>query len=244
MKKVALITGSSRGIGRAIALTLATEGYAVALNCRLESKEALQLLEQLRSFGCPAGLYPCDVADHDAVVTMKETITHELGEVTALVNNAGFSQQKLFCDITPDEWQRMLAVHLTGVYNTCSAFLPAMIHDHCGSIVNISSMWGQTGGSCEVHYSAAKAGVIGLTKSLAKEVGPAGVRVNCVAPGVIQTDMMDVFDEETKNALAEDTPLMRLGTAQEVADTVAFLLSEKASFITGQVIAPNGGIVI
>ncbi len=244
MRKIALITGSSRGIGRAIAQALALDGFDIAINCRRENEEARLIVDELQRSGYRTGLFPCDVADLTAVEQMREAISCELGDVTALVNNAGFSQQKLFCDIQPQEWDRMIGVHLTGTYNTCRTFLPSMIQSHSGGIVNISSMWGQTGGSCEVHYSAAKAGVIGLTKALAKEVGPAGVRVNCVAPGVIMTDMMCEFDEETQQALAQDTPLMRLGTAEEVADTVAFLLSDKAAFITGQVIATNGGIVI
>ena len=244
MKKVALITGSSRGIGRATAIALASDGYCIALNCRAETPEAVALVDELRRDGATVGLFTCDVADYTAVAAMGEAITRELGTVTALVNNAGISQQKLFCDITPEEWRRMMAVHLDGAYNTCRVFLPDMIRRHSGSIVNISSMWGQTGGSCEVHYSAAKAGLIGLTKALAKEVGPSGIRVNCVAPGVIETAMMDSFDEATKRTLADDTPLMRLGTPQDVAQVVAFLLSEKAAYITGQIIAPNGGIVI
>lgn len=243
-RNVAFITGSSRGIGRAIAIALADAGYAVAVNCRHESPEAVDLVSQLNKQERDALLCVGDVSDYATVSSMRDTIVQQLGEVTALVNNAGFAQQKLFTDITPEEWQRMLQVHLTGAYNTCHVFLPDMIRNHRGSIVNVSSMWGQTGGSCEVHYSAAKAGLIGLTKALAKEVGPSGIRVNCVAPGVIMTDMMRGFDEQVLTDLADETPLMRIGNVQDVADAVAFLLSDKASFITGQVVAPNGGIVI
>ncbi len=243
-RKVAFVTGSTRGIGREIALTLANDGYCIAVNGRKETEEAVRLLSQLNRMGVSCVFCPGDVADYNSVVQMREHICRELGEVTALVNNAGFSQQKLFGDISPDEWHRMLQVHLTGAYNTCHVFLPDMLRRHSGNIVNVSSMWGQTGGSCEVHYSAAKAGLIGLTKALAKEIGPSGIRVNCVAPGVIDTDMMQSFDEETRRSLVEETPLMRLGTVRDVADVVAFLLSDRAAFITGQVIAPNGGIVI
>lgn len=242
--KVALVTGSSRGIGKAVALALAAKGFAVAVNSRSATVEAKAVVAAIIAQGGQAMLCPGDVGDYATVEQMREQIRQELGEVTALVNNAGFAQQKLFGDITPDEWQRMLQVHLTGAYNTCHVFLPDMLRRHAGAIVNVSSMWGQTGGSCEVHYSAAKAGLIGLTKALAKEVGPSGIRVNCVAPGVVLTDMMDSFDEETKRTLAQETPLMRLGTAEEIANVVAFLLSEQSSFITGQVIAPNGGMVI
>ena len=241
---VALITGSTRGIGLAVARRLARDGYAVALNGRRETPEALELLDSLRADGCLCGLYIADVGDWEAAQAMCEAVTRELGEVTALVNTAGIAQQKLFTELTPEDWRRMMAVDLDGVFHTCRLLLPAMLRRHAGGIVNISSMWGQTGGSCEVHYSAAKAGVIGLTKALAKEVGPSGIRVNCVAPGVILTDMMRGFDDGTLRQLAEEVPLGRLGTPQEVADTVAFLLSPQAAYITGQVIAPNGGIVI
>ena len=135
-------------------------------------------------------------------------------------------------------------VHLTGAFNTCRVLLPEMLRRHSGAIVNIASMWGQVGGSCEVHYSAAKAGLIGLTKALAKEVGPSGIRVNCVAPGVIDTEMMAGFDAAVRQQLAEETPLMRLGTPADVAAAVAFLLSDAAAFITGQVLAPNGGLIV
>ncbi len=175
---------------------------------------------------------------------MHAAIDAELGSVGILVNNAGVAQQKLFTDISPSEWRDMMSVHLDGTFYCCREFLPAMIKRHSGAIINISSMWGQVGGSCEVHYSAAKAGVIGLTKALAKEVGPSGIRVNCVAPGVVRTDMLRDFSEEDLQILADDTPLMRLGTPEDIAETVAFLASVKASYITGQIIAPNGGYVI
>ncbi len=244
MEKVVLVTGSSRGIGRAIAEELAIEGYKIAINCRAESREAEELYNNLHDRGIPCGLYYADVTDYTAVEAMAEAITQELGPVTHLVNNAGFAQQKLFCDITPAEWRQMMGVHLDGAFNTCRIFLPEMVRRHSGAIVNIASMWGETGGSCEVHYSAAKAGLIGLTKALAKEVGPSGVRINGVSPGVIDTAMLADFDSETRHSLAEETPLMRLGTPQDVAYAVAFLLSDKAGFITGQILSPNGGIVI
>ncbi|MBE6806460.1 MAG: SDR family oxidoreductase [Ruminococcaceae bacterium] len=244
MKGVALVTGASRGIGRATALQLAKDGFAVAVHCLHSIDEAEAVCHQIRANGKQAQTYLCDVADTAAVHRMVQDIQLALGPITALVNNAGIAQQKLFTDITPEEWHRMMAVHVDGIYNTCHAVLPEMIRNHAGTIVNVSSMWGQTGGSCEVHYSTAKAAVIGFTKALAKEVGPAGIRVNCVAPGVIKTDMMAGFDEETLSALAEETPLCRLGTPEDVANAVSFLVSEQAGFITGQVLAPNGGTVI
>ena len=244
MKGVALVTGASRGIGRAIALQLAKDGYAVAVHCLHSVDKANAVCEEIRTNGGIAQSYICDVADGNAVDQMVQTIHKELGNVSVLVNNAGIAQQKLFTDITPDEWRRMMAVHVDGTYYTCHAILPQMIRDHHGAIVNISSMWGQTGSSCEVHYSTAKAAVIGFTKALAKEVGPSGIRVNCVAPGVIKTDMLADFDEDTLTALADEAPLCRLGTPEDVAQAVSFLVSEQAGFIIGQVLAPNGGIVI
>lgn len=166
------------------------------------------------------------------------------GGVDILINNAGVAQQKLFTDITAEDWAAMIGVNLTGVFHCTQAALPYMIRQKRGSIVNVSSIWGLCGASCEVHYSAAKAGVIGLTKALAKELGPSHITVNCVAPGVIDTEMNGGLDSEALAALAEETPLGRIGTAEEVAESVWFLAGGGAPFLTGQVIQPNGGIVI
>lgn len=243
MRRIALVTGSSRGIGRAIALQLAQDGYAVAVNGR--SPESVQAVAaEIIARGGDAKGYVCDVTDAEAVARMGDAVERELGTVTALVNNAGIAQQKLLTDVTDTEWRRMMASHVDGAFYTCRRFLPGMIRRQTGSIVNISSMWGQVGGSCEVPYSAAKAALIGFTRALAKEVGPSGIRVNCVAPGVIQTDMMAGFDEAALQELREETPLCRLGTVQDVAQAAAFLLSDAAGFITGQVLAPNGGMII
>ena len=244
MKGVALVTGASGGIGRAIALRLAQDGYALALHCHNHEQRAQTVREEIVAMGGVAEVFVCDITDADAVDYMVNEICRTLGCVTVLVNNAGIAQQKLFTDLSVDEWQQMMAVHVDGAFYACRAVLPDMIRAHSGSIINISSMWGQTGGSCEVHYSTAKAALIGLTKALAKEVGPAGIRVNCVAPGVIQTEMLSELSRETLNDLAEETPLCRLGVPEDVAAAVSFLISEGAGFITGQVLAPNGGIVI
>lgn len=244
MKGVALVTGASGGIGRAVALALAREGYAIAAHCHRHEEKAQNLCAEIVRMGGRAKAFVCDITDADAVDYMVNEICRTLGCVTVLVNNAGIAQQKLFTDLSVDEWQKMMAVHVDGAFYTCRAVLPDMIRAHSGSIINISSMWGQTGGSCEVHYSTAKAALIGLTKALAKEVGPAGIRVNCVAPGVIQTEMLAELSRDTLNDLAEETPLCRLGMPEDVAAAVVFLASEGAGFITGQVLAPNGGIVI
>ncbi len=244
MKQVAFVTGGNRGIGRAIAVRLGKMGYAVAIGYHTGKDNADKTVQMLREIGCTAVAFACDVSDAASVAMTIKSIEQQLGEVTVLINNAGIAQQKLFTDITDAEWDRMLGVHLNGTFYACRAVLPAMLRCHYGVIVNISSMWGQVGGSCEVHYSAAKAGVIGLTKALAQEVGPSGIRVNCVAPGVIQTDMLNTLDDDALQILTDETPLGRLGTPQDIANAVAFLVSEEASFITGQVLAPNGGMIL
>ena len=244
MARVALITGASRGIGRAIALRLAKEGYSVAMNYYQNEKAAVRAAEVLSAFGKDGMLCRADVTREHAVREMVRAVEDRLGPIDLLVNNAGIAEQALFTDLTAAQWKKMMDVHVNGAFYTCSAVLPSMIRRHSGCIVNIASMWGQTGASCEVHYSTAKAALIGMTKALAKEVGPSGIRVNCVSPGAIETDMMAGFSEEDKAALAEETPLGRIGKPEEIAAAVAFLASDEASFITGQGLAPNGGLVI
>ena len=244
MGKTALITGASRGIGRATAELLARQGFAVAINYVQSQRAAEELAAALRAQGADAAAFQADVADLGQVEAMISAVEKRLGPVRVLVNNAGIAAQRLFTDITPEEWQHMLDVNLTGAFHLCQLALPGMIRRKAGRILTVSSMWGQTGGSCEVHYSAAKAGLIGLTKALAKEEGPSGITVNCVAPGVIDTDMMAAFTAEDKAALAEETPVGRLGSADEVAQLLVFLAGEGAGYITGQVFGVNGGLVI
>ncbi len=235
-----LISGGDRGIGAAAARAFYQAGYRVAVLYHTNAQAAARLEAELP--GCVA--LQCDVASRpacEAAFTAAETV---LGHVDILVSNAGIAQQKLFTDITPEEWQHMLDVNLTGAFHLCQLALPGMIRRKWGRIITVSSMWGQTGGSCEVHYSAAKAGLIGLTKALAREEGPSGITVNCVAPGVIDTDMMASFTPADKEALAEETPVGRLGSAGEVARALLFLAGEEAGYITGQVFGVNGGLVI
>ena len=243
MKKVALITGSSRGIGRAEAITLARDGYAVCVNCVEREDKAQELVDMLRSNGCEAMWYKADVSDSTAVKQMVAAIEEKLGAVTLLVNNAGIAKQCLFQDMTEDYWRHIFDVNLNGAFNTIQAVLPHMLHEHSGCIINTSSIWGQHGASCEVAYSATKHAIIGLTRSLAQELAPTNIRVNCVAPGVIDTDMVQVLGTETLAALAEDTPAGRLGRPEDIAAVVSFLASDAASFITGQVITSDGGFM-
>lgn len=243
MKKVALITGSSRGIGRAEAITLARDGYAVCVNCVEREDKAQELVDMLRSNGCETMWYKADVSDAAAVKQMVAAIEEKLGAVTLLVNNAGIAKQCLFQDMTEDYWRHIFDVNLNGAFNTIQAVLPNMLHEHSGCIINTSSIWGQHGASCEVAYSATKHAIIGLTRSLAQELAPTNIRVNCVAPGVINTDMVQVLGEETLAALAEDTPAGRLGRPEDIAAVVSFLASDAASFITGQVITSDGGFI-
>lgn len=244
MAPVALITGASRGIGRAIALRLARDGYTVALNYRADEQAALGTAQILQALGGDGMLCQADVSDERAVRQMVLAVEKQYGRIDLLVNNAGVAQQALFTDLTSEDWKRMMDVHINAAFYTSSAVLPGMIRRKSGSIINIASMWGQTGASCEVHYSTAKAALIGMTKALAKEVGPSGIRVNCVSPGAVDTDMMAGFSAEDRQAIAEETPLCRLGKPEEIAAAVSFLASSDAAFITGQVLAPNGGLVI
>lgn len=239
--RTVLISGGDRGIGAAAARAFWQAGYKVAILYHTNEAAARALVNGL---GCDCCAVRCDVASYEACAAAFRVVERSFGPVDVLVSNAGIAQQKLFTDITPAEWQRMLDVNLTGAFNLCQAALPGMIRRKWGRILTVSSMWGQTGGSCEVHYSAAKAGLIGLTKALAKEEGPSGITVNCVAPGVIETDMMAGFSAQDKAALAEETPVGRLGTPAEVAALLVYLAGEQTAFITGQVFGVNGGLVI
>ena len=244
MNKVAFVTGSSRGIGRAIARELAQQGYAVGINYIQAHDKASELVAELTAQGCRAMAVQADVADRQAITGAIRTVEEAFGSVTLLVNNAGISEQHLFQNVTDEFWHRVFSVNVDGAFHTIQAVLPHMIQEKAGCIINISSIWGQWGASCEVTYSSTKAALIGLTRSLAMELAPSGIRVNCVAPGVINTDMVQVLGQDVLQQLAEQTPIGRLGTAEDIATAVAFLADDRASFITGQVLTSDGGFSV
>lgn len=235
--KTALVTGGSRGIGAAVCRRLAEDGLRVVVHYNQNKGKAEALVREVtEKTGLPHLALPAELAERAQV----EELFRLAGPVDVLVNNAGIAQQKLFTDITEDDWRRMFAVDVDGVFRCCQCALPHMIHEKSGCIINIASIWGEIGASCEVHYSAAKAAVIGLTKALAKELGPSHIRVNCVSPGVIDTEMNAMFDEETMRELCESTPLGRIGSPEDIAAAVSFLASDAASFLTGQTLSVNG----
>ncbi|MBQ3242678.1 MAG: 3-oxoacyl-ACP reductase FabG [Oscillospiraceae bacterium] len=230
--KTAVITGASGGIGQALTESFRQAGYRVFCGCNSHPERL------------PEGVWgmTADLSDPQQAKAFADAVLQQCGgQVDVLINNAGVAQQKLFQDISDDDWRKMTGVNLDGVFYLTRALLPAMIRRQKGRIINISSMWGVVGASCEVHYSAAKAAVIGMTKALAKEVGPSGITVNCIAPGVIKTPMLDSFSEEDLQNLADETPVGRLGTGGDVANLALFLADDKADFITGQTVCVDGG---
>ena len=237
--KVVLITGGSRGIGRAMVELFSESGYSVAFTYKSSTEAANELSERTGALAiCADSANPSDV--ENAVKTIEE----KLGNVDILINNAAVSSFSLFTDLTLETWRASFSTNVDGAFLYSKLTLPAMIRNHYGRIINISSMWGQVGSSCEVHYSATKAALIGMTKALAKEVGPSGITVNCIAPGVIDTDMNAALSDDDMAALKDETPLMRIGTPREVAATALFLAGDDAAFITGAVINVNGGLVV
>lgn len=241
--KVAIVTGASRGIGAATAKMLAKAGYAVAVNYAKNEAAASDVVNKIKAFGGVAESFKADISKPCEVKKMFEDIKATLGEVDVLVNNAGISYIGLLQDMSDDEILSLAQVNLLGAIYCAKEAIKPMIAKKEGVIINISSMWGEVGASCEVVYSACKAGLIGFTKALAKEVGPSGIRVNCVSPGVINTDMNRELDDDAIDALCQETPLLRIGTPEDVARTVTFLASDEANFVTGQIFSVNGGII-
>ena len=237
--KTVLITGGSRGIGRAMVELFSKNGYAVAFTYKSSENEAKSLAESTGALAIRA-----DSASESDVIRAAEVAKEALGQIDCLINNAGVSAFSLFTDITLEAWNDMIATNLTGAFLYSKAVIPGMVSRKCGRIINISSMWGLVGSSCEVHYSTTKAALIGMTKALAKELGPSGITVNAIAPGVIRTDMNKAISPEDINSLVDETPLMRMGECSDVANAALFLASDEASFITGDVLNVSGGFVI
>ena len=236
MAKNVVITGGTRGIGAACSRIFSQNGYNVYAIYNKNEKSAKELEKEI---GCK--IYKADISNRAEIKKVVDDIIVDAGRIDVLVNNAGIAGQKLFVDLEDIEWDDMINTNLTGVYNVTKEVLKNMISNHSGSIVNVSSIWGQCGASCEAHYSASKAGVIGLTKALAKEYATSGIRVNCVAPGMIETHMNSAFSKEDIEEICEDIPMARMGTPEECAELIYFLSSKKASYITGQTIGINGG---
>lgn len=245
MKKTAVVTGASGGIGEAICRFLARDGYNIILHCNSNKEKARTIAKKLSElYRVETAVVDCDLSADNAGKALGEKICEITDEVQVLVNNAGVSLVSVFQCADGESVRRLLNVNLASAMELTAEILPLMLKNQKGSIVNISSVWGVTGGSCEVHYSASKAGLIGFTKALAKEVGPSGIRVNCVAPGYIETEMNSCFDEQTVRSITDETPLCRTGKPEDVAELVSFLASDKTDFITGQIIGVDGGMGI
>ncbi|SNX53830.1 3-oxoacyl-ACP reductase FabG [Thermoanaerobacterium sp. RBIITD] len=241
--KVIVVTGGSGGIGSAICKELAKLGGCIAIHYKSDYKSANDLKNYIKENYGYADIFKADIKDRKQVDQMMETIYNSFGRIDYLVNNAGIAQIKPFMDITVDDWDAMIDTNLKGLFNCTQSALKYMLSKKSGVIVNISSIWGIRGASCEVHYSAAKGGIISFTKALAKELGPSNIRINCIAPGVVDTDMNKYLSSDVKEDLVSKTSLGRLGTPIEIAKAVSFLLSDEASFITGQVLTIDGGFI-
>ena len=241
--KVVILSGGNSGIGACAAKLFAAEGAKVVISARrVEALDAVA--EEIRQAGGEVLAIPCDISKPEQCAAVVAKTVETFGTVDVLVNNAGVAGQALFQDITDELWHRYFSVNVDGAYHAIQAVLPAMLHHHEGCIINTSSIWGLRGASCEVTYSCTKAALIGLTRSLAAELAPTHIRVNCVAPGVIRTDMLDALPAEVLPQLAQETPMGRLGTPEDIAHAVAFLASDKADFITGQVLTCDGGFIL
>jgi 3-oxoacyl-[acyl-carrier protein] reductase len=240
--RVAVVTGAARGIGREIAERLAGAGAALAV-IDVADDAVAQTAKELSRPGVEARGYRCDVSSFDEVSVVGERVLADFGRVDVLVNNAGITKDRLFIRMTSDDWANVIAVNLTGAFNFSKAFAPAMLKQRSGTMVNIVSVVGQVGNAGQANYAASKAGMIGLTKSLAREFGPRGVRVNAVAPGFIRTPMTDALPEEVQSQMKQAIPLGRFGETGDVASVVMFLVSDASAYVTGQIINCDGGMV-
>lgn len=242
--RTVLITGASRGIGRATALRLAQDGYNVAINYNKSKAMAENLKVEIQGLGGIAETFGADIADEEQTKKMVTAVIDKFGGIDVLINNAGIAlPQGLFTDFSANEAKTVFDTNVFGTMNCSRAVIPHLVGKKSGKIINISSIWGISGGSCEVIYSASKGAIISFTKALARELAPSGICVNCVAPGMIDTDMNKHLSKADKAAFAEEIPLGRIGTAEEIADTICFLASERSDYITGQIIAVDGGFI-
>jgi 3-oxoacyl-[acyl-carrier protein] reductase len=243
-RRCALVTGASRGIGRSIAIRLASEGYDIAGCYRVAVVEAERTARAIEALGVRCWLVQCDVADRIAVEQFVASTEQELGPISALVNNAGITRDAPLVMMSPEDWSSVLQINLTGTWNVCRTVVFRFLKRRAGAVVNLSSVAGVSGNAGQTNYAATKAGIVGFSKSLAKEVAPYGIRVNVVAPGFIDTDMTRDLPADLKTRTLDRIPLKRLGTAEEVADAVAFLLSDRAAYITGQLLQIDGGLAL
>lgn len=240
--KTIIVTGGSRGIGEAIVRTLAEENHNIILNYNQSEEKAKNIQKELKEKGKKVEIFKADVSKREEVKELIQFTLEKFGTIDVLINNAGIAQTKLFTDITDEDWNTMLQKNLTSIFYCSQEVLPTMLHNKDGCIINISSIWGMVGGACEVHYSTAKAGIIGMTKALAKELGPSNIRVNSIAPGAIDTDMNQGTTKEEWKQVKAETPLQKIGKPIDIAKCVEWLIEDE--FTTGQVISPNGGWTI
>jgi 3-oxoacyl-[acyl-carrier protein] reductase len=240
--KVAIVTGASRGIGKGIAIELAKAGACVVINYKSNDEAAEETLRAIRGLGTYALKIKGDVSDYEFSKQMIKTTVEKLGKIDILINNAGISKIELFTDAVPEEWDNILNVNLKGTINCSHNAVKEMIKQKSGSIINISSMWGNVGASCEVIYSASKGAINSFTKALAKELAPSNIRVNAIAPGVIDTEMNGWLSDEDRKLLVDEIPMMKFGEVEDIGNLVTFLASENSKYITGQVITIDGGM--